>query len=116
MGEQSANDPHQTLGWPRVRLASCREVPHCGGVRDQRLDDVLPAAQAGQPWALRVLYDELAPRVHGYLRSRGAAEAEDLTSEVFLAVFPRLGTVTGGARPACAPWSSPWRTPGSSTS
>ena len=66
-------------------------------MRDQRLDDVLPAAQAGQPWALRVLYDELAPRVHGYLRSRGAAEAEDLTSEVFLAVFPRLGTVTGGA-------------------
>ena len=64
---------------------------------EQRLDDVLPAAQAGQPWALRVLYDELAPRVHGYLRSRGAAEAEDLTSEVFLAVFPRLGTVTGGA-------------------
>ena len=66
-------------------------------MRDQRLDDVLPAAQAGQPWALRVLYDELAPRVHGYLRSRGAAEPEDLTSEVFLAVFPRLGTVTGGA-------------------
>lgn len=64
---------------------------------EQRLDDVLGAAQAGQPWALQVLYDELAPRVHGYLRSRGAAEPEDLTSEVFLAVFPRLGTVTGGA-------------------
>jgi len=66
-------------------------------VSEQRLDDVLPAAQAGQPWALRVLYDELAPRVHGYLRSRGASEPEDLTSEVFLAVFPRLGTVAGGA-------------------
>lgn len=64
---------------------------------DQRLDDVLSAAQGGQPWALRVLYDELAPKVHGYLRARGAAEPEDLTSEVFLAVFPRLGTVTGGA-------------------
>lgn len=64
---------------------------------EHQLDDVLGAAQAGQPWALRALYDELAPRVHGYLRSRGAAEPEDLTSEVFLAVFPRLATVTGGA-------------------
>jgi RNA polymerase sigma-70 factor (ECF subfamily) len=66
-------------------------------VSEHRLDDVLPAAQVGQAWALRVVYDELAPRVHAYLRSRGAAEPEDLTSEVFLAVFPRLATVTGGA-------------------
>ena len=64
---------------------------------EQRLDDVLPAAQAGQPWALRVVYEELAPRVRGYLRSRGAAEPEDLTSEVFLALFSRLDTVQGGA-------------------
>jgi RNA polymerase sigma-70 factor (ECF subfamily) len=66
-------------------------------VAEQRLEQVLPAARAGQAWALRVLYDDLAPRVHGYLRARGAAEPEDLTSEVFLAVFPRLATVTGGA-------------------
>ena len=64
---------------------------------DQQLEDVLLAAQAGQAWALRVLYEELAPRVHGYLRGHGATEPEDLTSDVFLAVFPRLGTVTGGA-------------------
>lgn len=66
-------------------------------VSEQRLEDVLPAAQAGQPWALRAVYDELAPRVHGYLRSRGARDPEDLTSEVFLTVFGRLETVTGGA-------------------
>lgn len=59
-------------------------------------DDVLAAAADGRAWALRVLYDELAPRVNAYLVSRGAAEPEDLTSEVFLAVFPRLSTVTGG--------------------
>lgn len=35
--------------------------------------------------------------MRGHLRARGAAEPEDLTSEVFLAVLPRLGTVTGGA-------------------
>lgn len=60
------------------------------------LEDAFHAAQEGQAWALRVLYDHLAPRVHGYLVSRGASEPEDLTSEVFLAVFPKLGTVTGG--------------------
>lgn len=63
----------------------------------QRLDDVLPAAQLGAAWAISVVYEELAPRVQGYLRGRGAAEPEDLTSEVFLAVLPRLATVTGGA-------------------
>ena len=61
------------------------------------LDDALLAAQAGRPWALRAVYEELAPRVHGYLRARGASEPEDLTSEVFLTVFSRLATVTGGA-------------------
>jgi len=59
-------------------------------------EDVLTAAVTGQPWALRALYDELAPRVHGYLVARGARDPEDLTSEVFLAVFARLSTVTGG--------------------
>lgn len=59
-------------------------------------DDVLASAAAGEPWALRALYEELAPRVHGYLLARGARDPEDLTSEVFLTVFARLGTVTGG--------------------
>ncbi|MDX6211731.1 MAG: hypothetical protein QOF82_818 [Frankiales bacterium] len=61
------------------------------------LDSVLDSAAAGEPWALRRLYDELAPAVFGYLRARGAQEPEDLTSEVFLAVFTRLETVSGGA-------------------
>jgi RNA polymerase sigma-70 factor (ECF subfamily) len=66
-------------------------------VTDALLEDVLPAAQAGEAWALRVVYEELAPRVLGYLRARGASEPEDLTSEVFLTVFPRLAGLTGGA-------------------
>src|SRR3954453_19973923 len=61
------------------------------------LDGVLASAAWGEPWALRRLYDELAPPVLGYLRARGAAEPEDLTSEVFLSVFTRLATVSGGA-------------------
>ena len=66
-------------------------------MRDDELAIALVAAQQGQAWALRAVYDHLAPRVCGYLRSRGADEPDDLTSEVFLAVFPRLATVTGGA-------------------
>ncbi len=74
-------------------------LPITGPVTHDRpsLDDALPAAQAGRPWALRAVYEELAPRVHGYLRGRGASEPEDLTSEVFLTVFSRLDSVTGGA-------------------
>lgn len=63
---------------------------------EAQLDEALLAAQAGAAWALGTLYRELAPRVHGYLRGRGASEPEDLTSEVFLAVLPRISTVTGG--------------------
>jgi RNA polymerase sigma-70 factor (ECF subfamily) len=66
-------------------------------VSEQLLEDLLPAAQAGEAWALRAVYDQLAPRVLSYLRVRGAAEPEDLTSEVFLTVFPKLPTLTGGA-------------------
>lgn len=63
---------------------------------DVELGQVLPAAQLGQPWALRVVYDTLAPQVHGYLRARGAAEPDELTSDVFLTVFAKLPTLTGG--------------------
>jgi len=65
-------------------------------VTEQSMDDAFAAAVVGAGWGMRVLHEALAPRVLGYLRSRGAAEPEDLTSEVFLAVLPRLGTVQGG--------------------
>lgn len=61
------------------------------------LGELVAAAQLGEPWALRLVYDELAPQVQGYLRARGAREPEDLTSEVFLTVFARLPALTGGA-------------------
>jgi RNA polymerase sigma-70 factor (ECF subfamily) len=64
---------------------------------DTQLAGVLPAAQIGEAWALRRVYEILAPRVLAYLRARGASEPEDLTSEVFLTLFPRLPSVTGGA-------------------
>jgi RNA polymerase sigma-70 factor (ECF subfamily) len=60
-------------------------------------DDVVREAASGDPHAFRQVYDALAPKVHGYLHARGVEDAEGLTSEVFLAVFPRLPGLTGGA-------------------
>ena len=50
----------------------------------EQLTGAIEAARAGAEWAWTVIYDELAPTVLGYLRSRGADEPEDLTGEVFL--------------------------------
>lgn len=58
-------------------------------------DPLLAAAQAGAPWAFERLWRELAPLVGGYLRLQGAAEPDDLTSEVFLAAFRTLAGFSG---------------------
>jgi DNA-directed RNA polymerase specialized sigma24 family protein len=57
--------------------------------------EVLAAAQAGAPWALQQLYDGLSGQVLAYCRSRGAAEPEDVTSEVFLSAFSALRDFRG---------------------
>ena len=56
---------------------------------------VLDAAQVGASWAFERLYTDLAPVVGGYLRVQGAAEPDDVTSEVFLGVFTGIGSFTG---------------------
>jgi len=56
---------------------------------------LLTAAQSGAPWALERIYRELSPAVAGYLRVQGAAEAEDLTSDVFLKVFAGIVGFSG---------------------
>ena len=60
-------------------------------------DDVVRDAASGDPHAFRRLYDALARRVLGYLRARGFEDAEGVTSEVFLGVYPRLRELHGGA-------------------
>jgi RNA polymerase sigma factor (sigma-70 family) len=62
----------------------------------QNFDTVLAAAQVGAPWACTLIWVEHAPAVSGFLRARGSREPDDLTSEVFLAVFDRLDRFTGG--------------------
>jgi RNA polymerase sigma-70 factor (ECF subfamily) len=71
-----------------------------GGVRvevDAVTDEVVAAAQQGDPDALRTVYRALAPAVAGYLRAKGVADPDAVTSDVFLALFGQLGRVRGGA-------------------
>lgn len=58
--------------------------------------DVLSAAKAGDGPAFRVIYEEIAPAVLGYLTAKGVSDPEAVTSDVFLAFLPHLPTVTGG--------------------
>ncbi len=41
-------------------------------------------------------YREFAPAVVGYLRARGVPDPEAVTHDVFMAVYPRIGSLTGG--------------------
>lgn len=56
---------------------------------------VLAAARRGEDWAWDRLYADLAPTVYGYLRSQGAPNPEDVTSEVFLRLVRDLDSFRG---------------------
>ena len=58
-------------------------------------DALLAEVQAGRPAAWDRCYRWLAPAVAGYLRMQGAREVDDLTSEVFLAIFRNIGSFSG---------------------
>jgi RNA polymerase sigma factor (sigma-70 family) len=58
-------------------------------------DDLTRSAQRGESWALTEVWHRYSPAVMSYLRGRGVADPEDLTSEVFLAVFRRINRFHG---------------------
>jgi RNA polymerase sigma factor (sigma-70 family) len=60
-------------------------------------DDLVVAARSGGTWAFAELWRLMAPSVAGYVRSRGVADPDDVTSEVFLAAFARIGDFEGSA-------------------
>jgi RNA polymerase sigma-70 factor, ECF subfamily len=64
-------------------------------VTDVELDELLAAACAGNRDAFGGLWQRLSPSVLAYFRAHGVRDAEDLTSEVFLAVFRTLGSFQG---------------------
>jgi RNA polymerase sigma-70 factor (ECF subfamily) len=61
------------------------------------LDDVVRAAARGDADAFGTLWTSLSPAIAAYFRAHAVDEAEDLTSEVFLAAFRAMATVTDGA-------------------
>ena len=61
----------------------------------RKFDVVLEEARRGACWACTEIYESLAPPVAGYLRAQGAAEPDDLASEVFLRVFSGCGSFSG---------------------
>jgi RNA polymerase sigma-70 factor (ECF subfamily) len=61
-------------------------------------DDVLLAARAGAEWAWTRIYEELAPKIVGYLRAHGAGDPEDVAGEVFVQVVTGLPGFSGGER------------------
>ena len=58
-------------------------------------DDDL-SARAREPELFDIVYRSYASQVLGYLTARGVEDPEAVMQEVFLAVLPRLATVTGG--------------------
>ena len=64
---------------------------------------VLAAAQAGGGWALRRIYDGLAPAVAGYARVRGASDPDGLVNDVFARAFRKIETFAGD-EPALRSW------------
>jgi RNA polymerase sigma-70 factor (ECF subfamily) len=61
----------------------------------EEFDRLLRLARSGSTWAWSQLYAELAGPVLGYLRLRGAAEPEDLLSEVFLHMVRGIDSFVG---------------------
>jgi RNA polymerase sigma-70 factor (ECF subfamily) len=59
-------------------------------------DALLAAAQAGDDQAVARLYHDLHPRLSRYLHAREPRAAEDVESEVWLAVARGIGRFSGG--------------------
>lgn len=56
---------------------------------------VLESAGAGEPWAFENLFDRVARRLAGFLRARGAHDADGLTNEVLLRAFRNIRDFDG---------------------
>ena len=66
-----------------------------GGVDDADFEAALAAAQAGEDWAVAVLFRDLQPRLLRFLRSQEPRVADDLAAETWLAVATGLAAFNG---------------------
>ncbi|NEE04407.1 RNA polymerase sigma factor [Phytoactinopolyspora halotolerans] len=56
---------------------------------------VLAAAQANAGWAFERIFHLFAPRVRSFLQARGSLEPDELTNDVFMAVFRAVARFEG---------------------
>ncbi|WP_028265694.1 RNA polymerase sigma factor [Arthrobacter sp. MA-N2] len=63
---------------------------------DALTDAALRDLQGREAELFTAVYQAFAGQVLGYLTAKGASDPEAVTQEVFLAVLPRLETITGG--------------------
>ncbi|WP_165367582.1 RNA polymerase sigma factor [Phytoactinopolyspora endophytica] len=70
---------------------------------DEQFVHLLAAAQANTGWAFERLFQIFAPRVKSFLQARGAVEPDELTNDVFMAVFRSLERFEGD-EPAFRAW------------
>ncbi|WP_169053919.1 sigma-70 family RNA polymerase sigma factor [Agromyces sp. H66] len=90
-------DPESALSRATSRRRSASRSAPSDAAPDDAFQAVLLAAQSGAQWACTNLWVDHAPAVVAFLRARGSQEPEDLTSEVFLAVFDSLDRFHGDA-------------------
>jgi RNA polymerase sigma-70 factor (ECF subfamily) len=63
-----------------------------------RVKDETPAPGPPDERLFCAAYREFSPAVLSYLRARNVEDPEGLTQEVFLALYPQLGSVCGGMK------------------
>ncbi|MFJ6077187.1 RNA polymerase sigma factor [Pseudarthrobacter sp. NPDC092419] len=66
----------------------------------QEISDEAQAQRQSGEGAFCAVYRELAPAVLSYLRARDVEDPEAMTQEVFLALYPQLDGLDGGAQGA----------------
>lgn len=64
---------------------------------ERRFDDVLAAAQHGSEWAWEQVLREIGPGVQAYARAQGAADPEEVLSEVLEGLVRGIARFRGNA-------------------
>ncbi len=64
-------------------------------MHSSEFESVITGAQEGAEWAWTALYNDLAPALLGYFRTRRAPEPEDLVGDVFVQLARNIGRFRG---------------------
>ncbi|MBT2514364.1 RNA polymerase sigma factor [Arthrobacter sp. ISL-30] len=65
---------------------------------DTITDDLVASSHGDHASLFTAVYTTFSPAVAGYLRAGGVDDPEGVTHDVFLALYPRLKSVRGGAQ------------------